>query len=96
MSVYTACFPGLASRRSVGAVKAREATSSGWRGWFPEIKQGSGQSPREEAPLGGAVSIRPTPSGHHRNFTPAPSLVGLWFLEEKMHFLMRKRSVPLS
>lgn len=44
----------------------------------------------------GLQVVGPHPVVNHRNFTLAPLLVGLWFLEEKMHFPMRKRSVPLS
>lgn len=65
-------------------------------GFLREREQGSGRLSGRKPLWVGLQVVGPHPVANHRNFTPTPSLVGLWFLEEKMHFPMRKRSVPLS
>lgn len=102
MSVYTAFFPGLGSEMQHWRGKAGAATFLD--GEAGVLQQGRGTA----APLGwprargdvacgvGTAGGWPTPSGHRRNFTRASMFGSLWFGEEKIHFPMRKRSVPLS
>lgn len=101
MSAYTAFFPGLGLEAQHWHEKASGTVLLGGEAGVPQ--QGSGMAALLgwSRPLGraclwvGARRRRPTPSGHRRNLTRAGMVVGLWF-GEKMHFLMRKRSVPLS
>lgn len=74
----------------------------GLRSWVGSPGFSAGQWNGLAIPVGrgllwvGARRGRPTPSGHRRNFTHDSMVVSLWFGAEKMHFPVRKRSVPLS
>lgn len=97
MSLYIAFFPGLGLEVQHWHGKASGAALLGGEPGFSAGRWNGLAKPvgRELLWVGGRRG-RPTPSGHRKNFTHDSMVVSLWFGAEKMHFPVRKRSVPLS